>query len=203
MKEYEVTITETLQKTVSIEAESREEAERLIEDMWKNSEIILGSDDFYDVSYAAGKEKEIEKENTMEVLLVKPGQLAEMTVIKAGLSSMQEIVGGDIQAAYFFDEPVAVVCNEEGKMNDSELNRSVKDDNGNIIDIIAGTFFVCGLGDENFTSLQPEYKDKFEKMFKNPEAFLKMGKGIMAIPVEPKKENLSKKTDIKTHGQEL
>lgn len=203
MKEYEVTITETLQKTVSIEAESREEAERLIEDMWKNSEIILGSDDFYDVSYAAGKEKEIEKENTMEVLLVKPGQLAEMTVIKAGLSSMQEIVGGDIQAAYFFDEPVAVVCNEEGKMNGSELNRAVKDDNGNIMDIIAGTFFVCGLGDEDFTSLQPEYRDKFEKMFKNPEAFLKMGKGIMAIPVEPKKENLSKKTDTKTHGQEL
>ncbi len=203
MKEYKVTITETLQKTVSIEAESREEAERLIEDMWKNSEIILDSDDFYDVSYAVGKEKEIEKENTMEVLLVKPGQLAEMTVIKAGLSSMQEIVGGDIQAAYFFDEPVAVVCNEEGKMNGSELNRAVKDDNGNIIDIIAGTFFVCGLGDEDFISLQPEYKDKFEKMFKNPEAFLKMGKGIMAIPVEPKKENLSKKTDIKTHGQEL
>ena len=203
MKEYEVTITETLQKTVSIEAESREEAERLIEDMWKDSEIILDSDDFYDVAYTAGKEKEIEKENTMEVLLVKPGQLAEMTVIEAGLSSMQEIVGGDIQAAYFFDEPVAVVCNEEGKMNGSELNRAVKDDNGNIIDIIAGTFFVCGLGDEDFTSLQPEYKDKFEKMFKNPEAFLKMGKGIMAIPVEPKKENLSKKTDTKTHGQEL
>ncbi len=203
MKEYEVTITETLQKTVSIEAESREEAERLIEDMWKDSEIILDSDDFYDVSYADGKEKEIEKENTMEVLLVKPGQLAEMTVIKAGLSSMQEIVGGDIQAAYFFDEPVALVCNEEGKMNGSELNRAVKDDNGNIIDIIAGTFFVCGLGDEDFTSLQPEYRDKFEKMFKNPEAFLKMGKGIMAISVEPKKENLSKKTDTKTHGQEL
>ena len=203
MKEYEVTITETLQKTVSIEAESREEAERLIEDMWKDSEIILNSDDFYDVAYTAGKEKEIEKENMIEVLLVKPGQLAEMTFIKAGLSSMQEIVGGDIQAAYFFDEPVALVCNEEGKMNGSELNRAVKDDNGNIMDIIAGTFFVCGLGDEDFTSLQPEYRDKFEKMFKNPEAFLKMGKGIMAIPVEPKKENLSKKTDTKTHGQEL
>lgn len=37
MKEYEVTITETLQKTVSIEAESREEAERLIEDMWNGA----------------------------------------------------------------------------------------------------------------------------------------------------------------------
>ena len=61
MKEYEVTITETLQKTVSIEAESREEAERLIEDMWKDSEIILDSDDFYDVAYTAGNEKEIER----------------------------------------------------------------------------------------------------------------------------------------------
>ena len=58
MKEYEVTITETLQKTVSIEAESREEAERLIEDMWKDSEIILDSDDFYDVAYTASKEIE-------------------------------------------------------------------------------------------------------------------------------------------------
>ena len=30
MKTYEVTITETLQKTVEVEAKSREEAERLV-----------------------------------------------------------------------------------------------------------------------------------------------------------------------------
>ena len=203
MEEFEITITEKLEKTVIVEDASKDDALQIAEDMWKDGDIILDADNFIGVEYQSDNGKEIEKENTMEVLLVKPGQYAEMTTIEAGLSSMQEIVGGDIQAAYFFDEPVAVVCNEEGKMNGSELNRAVKDDNGNIIDIVAGTFFVCGLGDEDFISLQPEYREKFEKMFKKPEAFLKMGKGIMAIPVEPKKDDLNKKTGMNVHRREL
>ena len=40
MKTYEVTITETLQKTVEVEANSREEAERQVEENWNNSESI-------------------------------------------------------------------------------------------------------------------------------------------------------------------
>lgn len=116
---------------------------------------------------------------------------------------MQEIVGGNIQAVNYFDKPVTLVCNEEGKINGSELNRAIKDDNGKIVDIIAGTFFVCGEGNENFTSLPPEHREKFEKMFKKPEAFLKMGKGIMSIPVEPKKDSLGKTAEPKNRGQEL
>lgn len=116
---------------------------------------------------------------------------------------MQRIVSGNIQAAYYFDEPVALVCNEEGKINGSELNRAVKDESGKMTDIIAGTFFICGIGEDKFTSLQPEYRDKFERMFKNPEAFLKMGKGVMAIPVEPKNDALKKAIETKNHGQEL
>lgn len=203
MKEFEVTITETLQKTVSIEAETKEEAKQLVEDMWKEGDIILDADNFADVEYAADDGKEIEKLNELEVLLVEPGQYAKMTTIEAGLSSMQKIVGGDIQAAYYFDEPVALVCNEEGKINGLELNRAVKDENGKMIDIIAGTFFICGLGEEDFISLQPEHREKFEKMFKMPEAFLKMGKGIMSIPAPPKKDGLGKTAETKNHGQEL
>ena len=203
MKEYDVTITETLEKVVTIEAESKEEALKLAEEMWKNADIILDAENFADVDYNVGEGKEIDKSNELEVLLVKPGQYAEMTTIDAGLSSMQEIVGGNIQAVNFFDEPVTLVCHEEGKINGMELNRAIKDDNGTVIDIIAGTFFVCGVGDENFTSLPPEHRAKFEKMFKNPEAFLKMGKGVMAIPVEPKKDSLGKAENTKNHGQEL
>ena len=203
MKEFEVTITETLQKSVVVEADSKDDAIQMVEDMWKGADIILDSENFVGVEYESDNGKEIEKTNELEVLLVEPGQYAKMTTIEAGLSSMQNIVGGNIQAAYFFEEPVAIVCNEEGKINGSELNRAVKDENGKMLDIIAGTFFVCGLGDENFISLQPEHRAKFEKMFKNPEAFLKMGKGIMSIPIEPKKDDLHKKTDTKTHGQEL
>lgn len=201
MKEYDVTITETLEKVVTIEAESKEEALKLAEEMWKNTDIILDADNFADVDYTVGEAKEIDKSNKLEVLLVKPGQYAEMTAIDAGLSSMQEIVGGYIQTVNYFDEPVTLVCNEEGKINGMELNRAIKDENGAVVDIIAGTFFVCGVGDENFTSLPPEHREKFEKMFKNPEAFLKMGKGIMAIPVEPKKDSLSKAENIKNHEQ--
>ena len=203
MKEFEVTITETLQKTVNIEAETKEEAAQLVKEMWNNGDIILDADDFADVEYAANDGKEIEKLNELEVLLVEPGQYARMTTIEAGLSSMQEIVGGYIQAVNYFDEPVTLVCNEEGKINGMELNRAIKDENGKMIDIVAGTFFICGVGEENFTSLPPEHRAKFEKMFKKPEAFLKMGKGVMAIPIEPKKDALNKAAGTKNHGQEL
>lgn len=203
MKEFEVTITETLEKTVIVEANSKDDALQIAEDMWKDGDIILDAECFTGVEYQSDNGKEIEKENKLEVLLVEPGQYAKMTTIEAGLSSMQEIVGGYIQAVNYFDEPVTLVCNEEGKINGSELNRAIKDDNGKIVDIIAGTFFVCGVGDENFTSLPPEHREKFEKMFKKPEAFLKMGKGIMSIPVEPKKDGLGKTAETKNRGQEL
>ena len=203
MKEFEVTITETLQKTVSIEAETKEEAKQLVEDMWKDGDIILDADNFTDVEYAANNGKEIEKLNELEVLLVEPGQYAKMTTIDAGLSSMQNVVGGNIEAVHYFDEPIVLICNEEGKINGSELNCAIKDDNGKVVDIVAGTFFICGEGDENFTSLPPEHREKFEKMFKKPEAFLKMGKGIMSIPVEPKKDTLKKSPEHKSHGKEM
>lgn len=203
MKEFDVTITEVLQMTVSIEAETKEEAKQLVEQMWKNGDIILDADNFADVEYQANEGKEIEKLNELEVLLVEPGQYAKMTTIDAGLSSMQEIVGGYIEAIHYFDEPVVLICNEEGKINGSELNRAIKDENGKTIDIVAGTFFICGEKGDEFTSLPPEHRAKFEKMFKNPEAFLKMGKGIMAIPVEPKKDSVEKTAEMKNHGQEL
>lgn len=51
MKTYEVTITETLQKTV--EANSRQEAERLVEKNWNDSEYILDADSFVGVDFSA------------------------------------------------------------------------------------------------------------------------------------------------------
>ncbi len=53
MKTYEVTITETLQKTVEVEANSRLEAEALVESRWNNSEYILDSDFFVGVDFSA------------------------------------------------------------------------------------------------------------------------------------------------------
>ena len=53
MKTYAVTITETLQKTVEIEANSKAEAEAMVEARWNDSEYILDADSFVGVDFSA------------------------------------------------------------------------------------------------------------------------------------------------------
>lgn len=48
MKTYAVVITETLQRTVYIDAKSAEEAERNVEERYRNEEIVLDSSDYQD-----------------------------------------------------------------------------------------------------------------------------------------------------------
>ena len=79
------------------------------------------------------------------------------------------------------------ICGEEAKLEGKPLNRALRDGDGDIYDIVAGKFFLCGLGDENFASLPKELQQKYEEKFRQPEAFLKMGSKIMAIPTEPAK----------------
>ncbi|MDQ0153349.1 hypothetical protein J2S20_002064 [Moryella indoligenes] len=191
MKEFDVTITETLKLTVSVEASSKEEAEQMVNDQWRAGDHVLDADNFVDVEFESndGKELSAEKEqdNTMEVLMVEPGQYPHMERIGSDLASLQKAVDGDIQAIYPYDDPVALICGEEAKLEVKPLNRALRDENGEIYDIIAGKFFICGLGEEDFASLPKELQKKYEDKFHQPEAFLKMGSKIMAIPTEPAK----------------
>ena len=50
-KEYKVLITETLQKTVIVEAETEAEAHTRVSDAWKNAEYILNEDNFQGVEF--------------------------------------------------------------------------------------------------------------------------------------------------------
>ena len=52
----------------------------------------------------------------MKVLLIMPGNTPREIEIDGSLEAMQNIVGGLIQAIYPFDDPVALVCNDEGKL---------------------------------------------------------------------------------------
>lgn len=53
MKQYKVTITETLKMTVEVEAKDRWEAEQLVADNWRNGDYILDVDSFTGVSFKA------------------------------------------------------------------------------------------------------------------------------------------------------
>ena len=98
-------------------------------------------------------------------------------------------MGGDIGAAYPFRDPVALVCNDEGKLIGLDLNRGLRDENGELYDIMAGTFLVVGLGEEDFASLSPELAQKYMEHFRQPEQFISLGGQIIALPVEPEKDN--------------
>lgn len=134
----------------------------------------------------------------MDVLIVEPEKVPRMADITGDLNSLKQVVGGYIEAVYPFDDPVAIVCNEEGKLIGLPLNRKLEN-----YDIIAGTFIVCGLGEDDFASLSPELADKYREKFANPEIFMKMGSHIVAIPVKPKDELLIAKPKQKSTEPEL
>lgn len=75
-------------------------------------------------------------------------------------------MGGSIGASYPFEDPVAIVYNDDGKLMGLPLNRALRDENGQMYDAVAGTFLVVGLGEEDFASLTPELAQKYEQLLK-------------------------------------
>lgn len=53
MRIYKVTITETLEKIVEVEARDKIEAEQIVSDAWHDSEYVLYTDDFTGVKFTA------------------------------------------------------------------------------------------------------------------------------------------------------
>lgn len=123
------------------------------------------------------------KSELIQVVLCEPRKKARIATINNTLASLQQIVGGYIEAVYPFDDPVAIICNEEGKINGLELNRALRDECGTVYDILAGTFLIVGLGGEDFTSLLPEHQEKYRKLFEYPEVFLSANGEILAIQI--------------------
>ena len=153
MKSFDIEITETLQRTVSVIADSREEAEQMVDDGWHNVDYVLDSEDFIDVDFkTVGEgEKELSKsKKELDALLVKPNEYPQKVTIGAELKDLQEAVGGTITATYPFTDPVAIVCNDEGKLLGLPMNRALRDEHGQTYDVLTGNFLVVGLGKEDF-----------------------------------------------------
>ena len=108
---------------------------------------------------------------TIKVVMIEPGMFARTAEIFADLESMQEVVGGFIEAFYPFEEDVCIICNDEGKLLGMPLNRAVRSDDGDIIDVIAGPAFICDCSGENFASLNEEQIERYTEMFRFPQLF--------------------------------
>ena len=118
----------------------------------------------------------------MKVLVVEPQKVPYVKEIEEGLDSLQKEVDGYIQTVYPWEEPCAIVCDDEGKLKGKELNRALRDENGEIYDAVAGTFLIVGLSEDSFTSLTEEQIKKFSKKFAMPETFLRIGGRLLVVP---------------------
>ena len=104
----------------------------------------------------------------MKVIIVKPFTNPYVANIKGDLESMQKVVGGYIEAVYpFDDEEIALVCNEEGKINGLMPNRFLLNRNNGICDYICGDFFLCyaPADSENFESMPDNLIQKYIEKF--------------------------------------
>lgn len=118
----------------------------------------------------------------MNVLVVEPDYAPYEKEIN-GLPEMQATVGGKIQAIYPFEEQVAVVCNDDGIGMGLPFNRSMDHGYGGVF----GTFFVCGLGEESFTSLTSEQVERYKQRFHHAEILLgAKGNDAITMKVPPK-----------------
>ena len=120
----------------------------------------------------------------MQVVIVESKKKPMVQDISPDLESMQRIVGGSIQAVYPFEEPVALIANEEGKLLNLPLNRVLRDGEGNVYDIIYGTFFLCAAppDSDRFADLTDQQVKTYMERFAMPEMFLNVGGEMFVLP---------------------
>lgn len=135
--------------------------------------------DEYKLGDSATKEPE-----KITVLVLEPMKKPYVKEIEHTLENLQKEVGGSIEAVYPFEDRVAIICNDEHKFNGMQMNRCLRDQDGEIYDILGGNLLVVGLTEQDFGSLTPEQVEKFSEHFATPEMFVKMNGNLVVLPVE-------------------
>ena len=128
---------------------------------------------------------EEEQRETVWAVICEYGRMARIAEVCNTLQDLQEIVMGMIEIYYPFDENVCIVCNEEGKLNGMLPNRAIIDEDRNIKDIIFGPFLICGYGGGQLTDLTGEQLEKYFRMFRYPECFIREDGAVKAVPYIP------------------
>lgn len=127
------------------------------------------------------------KDDKIRVINLPPGKTAEIIEVENSLEKLQELVGGFIEVKPLEDD-VVIVCNKDGKLNGLPMNRTIRGRNGEVSDIICGSFFICYAPPESeeFLSMPEDLQHKHAARFEMPERFYRTMSGISSIKVDPK-----------------
>lgn len=169
---------------------SAEQYKKLLVELLENEGMIRYQDAYVYASTAIGElpAEYADLFSSRFQYVLEPGKLARTAEIDASLAGMQKVVGGLIEPFYPFEEQVCIVCNEESKINGMRPNRSVKNDDGVMVDFIFGPAFICDCRGENLDSLSDEQIDRYGKMFRYPEHLARVNDTLLGIPYRPQPE---------------
>ena len=89
-------------------------------------------------------------------MLLKPGMDAELISIEPTSKKIGELVGGMVDYTWPIDDTFCIAVNDVGKLEGLPLNRALRNSEGKIIDIYAGTMVILAdHGEEEFDDLTP------------------------------------------------
>lgn len=132
------------------------------------------------------------------VLVVEPGKEPYTKTIGRGLKPLQNEVAGHIEVIYPFDDPVAIILNNNGKYQGLARNRGLYDGKGELCDVIAGTFLVVGVKGEDFVSLSEALAAKYMEKYKIPEQATCINEEDKGIPVPYDKKSICPEERLKS-----
>ena len=90
------------------------------------------------------EEAEPYKDEKIKVLMVEPGKKAYEKEIGTSLEDLYAVLDCDcIQTFYPYEDLVVIVCDDDGKINGGRPNRAIYGEDGKMMDIICGKFFIC------------------------------------------------------------
>ena len=96
----------------------------------------------------------------IKIILVEPEKKPVVKVIDNDIQTIKKTVGGTPELARFFNDGIAIVCNDMGKRIGLPKNRVLVDINGDVFDHIAGSFFICQIKND-YLSIPDELIDKY------------------------------------------
>ena len=135
------------------------------------------------------EEAEPYKEERIKVLMVEPGKKAYEKEIGTNLEDIYATLDCDcFEVFYPYEDLVVIVHDDEGKINGSRPNRAIYGENGEMIDIICGKFFICDCSTSSFKSLPDNMMEKYKRQFLLPERFVRINGEILAMKYDPSKE---------------
>ncbi len=134
------------------------------------SDVVVMDDKAFYCDYVGFKEVQFDEalvpkqENMLRMVYVEPHKPAYETEIPRTLKAMQRAVGDGLIEHFYSENGTCWVCNDESKLIGMEGNRHYGRGG-----VIAGPFFICGDGGEDFRSLTDAEVAHYVQKFAEPE----------------------------------